>query len=113
MVTYGTHSSDRIWKAIADGKRRTILDALSDGPKSTGELVDLFPAIGRTAVLKHLDILQSADLIRVRREGRVRWNQINVAPLQAVCSGWLLRHVEGVTTSIQRLRNLAEQHKQE
>ncbi len=109
MVTYQNTNDDSIWKAIADGKRRTILDALSQGPKSTGELVDLFPQIGRTAVLKHLDILQNSNLILIKREGRVRWNHINIAPLQAVCSGWILRHVEGITTSIESLKSLAEQ----
>ncbi len=111
MVTYKETSNDQIWKAISDGKRRTILDALSVGPKSTGELVDLFPQIGRTAVLKHIDILQSADLILVKREGRVRWNYINIQPLQAACSGWMLRHIEGVVSSIEDLKTLAE-HKE-
>jgi len=108
MVTY--KNDDNIWKAIADGKRRTILDALSDGPKSTGELVNLFPQIGRTAVLKHIDILHNSNLILIKRQGRVRWNHLNVAPLQAVCSGWILRHVEGITTSIENLKALSERN---
>lgn len=108
MVTYQDSSNDTIWRAISDSKRRTILDALSAGPKSTGELVELFPQIGRTAVLKHIDVLQHANLIVIKREGRVRWNYINIAPLQAACSGWMLRHIEGVVSSIEDLKTLSE-----
>ncbi|XOV77367.1 MAG: ArsR/SmtB family transcription factor [Aestuariibacter sp.] len=108
MVTYNNHLSDRVWKAISDGKRRSILDALSGQPMSTGQLVEMFPTIGRTAVLKHIGILHDADLIKVKREGRTRWNYINTKPLESVCSGWLLRHTQGVTSSIQSLKQLAE-----
>ena len=62
MVTYSFQTHEQVWKAIADGKRRSILDALATGPKSTGQLVELFPTIGRTAVLKHIGILHDANL---------------------------------------------------
>ncbi len=113
MVTYNNQTQDSVWKALADARRRSILDALSGSPKTTGDIVHLFPDIGRTAVLKHLDILQQADLILVHREGRTRWNYINIAPLQAVCSGWLLHHVKGVTSSIERLKMLVEDDHEE
>lgn len=108
MVTYNIETNDSIWKAISDSKRRVILDTLSSRPHTTGQLVELFPTIGRTAVLKHIGILEGAELIRVKREGRVRWNYINIAPLQAVCSGWLLKHVEGIASSAERLKTLSE-----
>ena len=47
-------------------------------------------------------------LIKVKREGRTRWNHINTEPLEVACSGWLLRHTRGVTSSIERLKDLAE-----
>ena len=110
MVTFNDQVSDKVWKAVADSKRRSILDALSTGPKSTGQLVELLPAIGRTAVLKHIEILHNADLIRIKREGRSRWNYINTLPLESVCNGWLLRHTQGVTSSILSLKRLAEKN---
>jgi DNA-binding transcriptional ArsR family regulator len=39
--------SDRIFKALADRRRRAILDALKNEPKTTGQLVALFPEIDR------------------------------------------------------------------
>lgn len=108
MVTYQTQADDRIWKAIADGKRRQILDALTEGSKSTGEIVNLFPNIARTTVLKHIGVLEDVDMILVRREGRMRWNHINPAPIQTACSRWISKHVEGISASALRLKALAE-----
>ena len=90
---------DQVWKAVADGKRRKILDALAQGPKSTGELVALFPNMARTGVMKHIDILESANLISAHREGTTRWNHLNVSQLQDVCSPWIQNHLAGLQLS--------------
>lgn len=108
MVTSYSAIEDRIWKALADGKRRRILDELSRGPKSTGDLVKLFPTIGRTGVMKHIQVLETARLIEVRREGSVRWNYLNPEQIAKTCSPWIQRHIEGLTTSIAHLKALAE-----
>ena len=113
MVTFHTHTDDTVWKAISHAKRRGMLDALADGPKSTGEIVELFPTIGRTGVLKHISVLKAADLIHVRREGRVRWNYINTAPIEKMCSRWITNHVRGLQASATRLKRLAEAANQE
>ncbi len=109
MVTYFSHHNDRVWKAIAHSKRRMILDALSEQAMTTGELVELLPSIGRTAVLKHIGILHDVDLIRVRREGRTRWNMFNPTPIEQICNPWVTRHVAGINASMARLKQLAEQ----
>ncbi len=107
-MTYYSNIDDQIWKAVSDGRRRQILDSLMHGPQSTGDLVKLFPAIGRTGVLRHIDILEAADLITVKRQGRVRWNYINTEPLERICSPWVTRHVKAVTSSIADLKKLSE-----
>lgn len=86
-----------------------IVEALAEGPKQTGELVELFPDIGRTGVLKHIGILTDGGIIDVRREGRMRWNYLNPEPIKAVCSTWVVRHVEGMQSSAARLKQIAEQ----
>ncbi len=108
MVTYSIQPIDRIWKAISDSKRRQILDALADGPKSTGEIVELFPSIGRTTVLKHMGVLEDVDLILVKRQGRIRWNYLNPMPIRHACSRWVSKHVDGITRSVEQLKTLAE-----
>lgn len=108
MVTYRENQQDSIWRAIADHRRRRIVDALAEQPLSTGDIVGLFSDIGRTAVLKHLNILKQVDLIRVRPEGRVRWNHLNAKPINDACNDWISRHVNAVKRSAEQLKIICE-----
>lgn len=80
---------DAVWKALSDATRRGLIDALAERAHTTGELVDRFPDLSRTGVMKHLDVLEAAGLLIVEREGRTRWNHLNVAPLQRVFDAWV------------------------
>ncbi len=80
---------DPIWKALSDPTRRAILDALRDGPRTTTELVDLFPELTRFAVMKHMEVLREAGLLLTRAEGRRRINSLNVVPIQQVFERWI------------------------
>jgi len=100
--------SDKIWKALADPTRRALLDALGQGPRTTGELVQGHPELCRTAVMKHLDQLTAAGLVLVRREGRVRWNYLNPVPIQQVCERWIAPHLRQMTGALSRLKEQVE-----
>lgn len=99
---------DRVWKALADSKRRAILDALSDGPKTTGQIVEAFPELSRTGVMKHLDVLEAANLVLVKREGRVRWNSLNPFPIQRIYDRWVAKHIQGISSAASRLKDRVE-----
>jgi DNA-binding transcriptional ArsR family regulator len=79
--------SASVWRALADSSRRSILDRLRDGPRTTGDLCRSFPT-SRFAVMKHLDVLAGAGLVVVERRGRERWNHLNPAPLRPI-GRWL------------------------
>jgi len=81
--------NDRIFKALAAGTRRAILDALKDDPQTTGALCARFPAIDRCTVMQHLRVLEDAGLVIVRREGRVRWNHLNALPIKHIHDRWI------------------------
>ena len=100
---------DAVWRALADPTRRQILETLaSDKPASTGTIVERFaPHLVRTAVMKHLDVLTSAKLIRVERIGRTRNNYPDPRPLKRVAD-WLDRHVEKHEKNLTRLKKIAE-----
>jgi len=85
-------SLDRVFKALAGQTRREMLDALRDGPKTTGELVMLFPDLSRFAVMQHLRVLARAKLVVTRKRGRERHNFLNVVPLQQVYERWVSRY---------------------
>ena len=62
---------ERAWKALASDVRRDMLDALFEGPKSTGELGMLFPDLTRFAVMQHLRVLIRAKLVISSKKGPV------------------------------------------
>jgi len=82
-------SLDAIWKALADPTRRAILDELRLGPRTTTDLVALFPDLSRFAVMKHMDVLREAGLILTKAEGRKRINSLNVIPIRMIYERWV------------------------
>jgi DNA-binding transcriptional ArsR family regulator len=79
----------RIWKALGSPHRRALLDALKDGPKTTSALCEVLPRLSRYAVMQHLGVLERAEVVLVRREGRERWNALNAVPIQRELERWL------------------------
>ncbi|MCP4415539.1 MAG: metalloregulator ArsR/SmtB family transcription factor [Chloroflexi bacterium] len=65
-----------IWTALADEKRRQIINLLEEKPHTTSDLSKSFD-VSRFAIMKHLKVLERANLIEVKREGRKRWNILN------------------------------------
>lgn len=98
---------DAVWRALADPTRRKVLDTLEQGPRTTGELCAVFPDLCRTAVMKHLDVLEQANLLLVRREGRHRWNYLNPVPIQRICERWLTAHTSRRSASFLSLGRAA------
>ena len=81
---------DAIWEALADPTRRTLLEKLVDGPRTTGDLCRSFTT-SRFAVMKHLDVLTRAGLLVVERRGRDRWNHLDPGALRPI-GRWLERY---------------------
>src|SRR2546429_9009056 len=58
-------------RALADESRRTMLETLTGGPATAGELAALLP-IARPGVSRHLRVLREAGLVEVRQEAQRR-----------------------------------------
>jgi predicted transcriptional regulator len=85
-----------------------MVEELARQVLTTGELVELFPQLCRTAVMKHLDVLTAAQLVSVQRRGRQRWNILNDKPLQTVCRPWVQAHARRMVSSLDRLKEIVE-----
>jgi len=96
--------SDRIFKALGAATRRAILDALKDRPQTTGQLCAHFPALDRCTVMQHLKVLEEADLIIARREGRERWNHLNPLPIKRIHDRWIGPYAAHATELLDRLK---------
>ena len=81
---------DAVLHAISDASRRTVLEALREGPATAGELAALLP-IARTGVSRHLRVLREARLVEVREEAQFRVYSLHPEPLAQV-DEWLDRY---------------------
>jgi DNA-binding transcriptional ArsR family regulator len=83
---------ESIFKALADYRRREMLDLLRDAPQTTGDICKRFKNLDRCTVMQHLGVLEKAELIIVKREGRNRWNYINPLPIKEIYDRWISRY---------------------
>jgi DNA-binding transcriptional ArsR family regulator len=99
---------DGVWKALSDPTRRSILDLLRSGPRSTTEIVEAFPHLTRFGVMKHIDVLREAGLIHTREDRRQRINSLNVVPIRQIYERWVGRFEELWSSHLVRIKEDAE-----
>jgi DNA-binding transcriptional ArsR family regulator len=79
-----------VLRALADDSRRTMLETLSGGPATAGELAASLP-IARPGVSRHLRVLREAGLVDVRQDAQRRVYSLRAEPLAEV-DQWLGRY---------------------
>jgi ArsR family transcriptional regulator, arsenate/arsenite/antimonite-responsive transcriptional repressor len=72
---------DGVFPALADPTRRRILELLSEGEMSAGEIAEQFP-ITFSSVSHHLTILRSSALVSTRREGQTIYYRLDSTVIQ-------------------------------
>lgn len=100
--------SESVWRALTSPHRRKLLDLLRDGPLTTGQLSRHLPELSRFAVMQHLGVLEEANLVVVRREGRHRFNYANAMPLREIYDRWVSSFSSTAAETTQHLRRYAE-----
>ena len=81
---------EAVLRALGDESRRTLLEALADGPATAGDLAALLP-IARPGVSRHLRVLREAGLVEFRTEAQRRVYRLRPPPLAEV-DEWLGRY---------------------
>ncbi|MEO8282828.1 MAG: metalloregulator ArsR/SmtB family transcription factor [Pseudarthrobacter sp.] len=71
------------FNAVAEPRRREILDALAHGERPVGELVDLL-GLAQPHVSRHLRVLREVGAVEVRDEGRQRVYRLNPQALKPI-----------------------------
>jgi DNA-binding transcriptional ArsR family regulator len=89
MVKYD-RSLDATFQALADPTRRAILAALTRGQKPVSVLARPH-RMSLPAVMKHLQVLERAGLVRQRKKGRVRHCRLFAHPLKRA-EAWLSKY---------------------
>ena len=95
------HSLDRVFHALADPSRRSMVERLSRGPASVTELATPLP-MTLAAVVQHVQVLQAAGLVRTEKVGRVRTCTIERQGLRPV-ERWMADRRAGWELAFDRL----------
>ena len=91
-------ADDLVFRALANPVRRLLLDTLfqRDG-RSLGELeaaVNEHVDMTRFGVAKHLRLLEQADLVISRKQGRTKVHHLNPVPIQQIHERWIGKYAE-------------------
>ncbi|WP_246490422.1 ArsR/SmtB family transcription factor [Brevibacterium oceani] len=94
---------DAVFKALANPTRRRILDLVRTGPLSTGEVCEAFPDLDRTTVLQHIRVLEGAELLTGRKEGRTRQLALAPLPIKRIHDRWIDDYTRAAVGLLARL----------
>ncbi|HEU4965657.1 MAG TPA: metalloregulator ArsR/SmtB family transcription factor [Bacilli bacterium] len=107
-----TDNLTAVFKALSHPDRRQILDLLRRGPMTVNEITEQF-AVSRFQVMKHLGLLEEAQLVLVRRKGRERFNYLNAVPLRQMYDRWVSQYESGLAGSLLAFKEQMEKGSQE
>jgi DNA-binding transcriptional ArsR family regulator len=109
-VARSSTTSD-VFNAIAEARRRDILDALITGEKTVGAIVsDL--SMSQPQVSKHLRVLSEVGLVRCRAEGRRRLYRLEPARLRPLHE-WLTKYEQAWNDRLDRMGDYLKELQQQ
>jgi DNA-binding transcriptional ArsR family regulator len=99
---------DTVFRALADASRRQLLDRLHQRNGQTlGELCQGLD-MTRQAVAKHLAVLEEANLVSSKRQGREKLHFINPVPINAIAERWISKFERPLLTALSELKRALE-----
>jgi DNA-binding transcriptional ArsR family regulator len=102
-----------VFRALADTTRRALLDSLfSRDGQTLNELCASFPEMTRFGVMKHLSVLEEANLVVTSRQGRTKRHYLNPVPIEQVANRWISKYAARFTSALVALDEqvTADQH---
>lgn len=99
---------DEVFKALADPVRRLLLDRLRhrDG-QTLGELCEDIE-LSRFGVMKHLKVLEEAQLLTTRKVGREKHHYLNRVPIRRIHDRWVSRYTAPFAAALIELQHQLE-----
>ena len=97
-----------MFHALADASRRKLLDRLHR--KNGQTLGDLCEGLDMTrqAVAKHLAVLEEANLVSWKRQGREKLHFINPMPINEIAERWIRKFERRHLAALSALKNKLE-----
>jgi DNA-binding transcriptional ArsR family regulator len=101
-------SMDAVFKALADPVRRALLDSLhARNGQTLGELCE-GREMTRQAVTKHLAILEEANLVASRKQGREKLHYLNPVPIHEIADRWIGKYERSRLAALADLKRSLE-----
>ena len=97
-----------VFKALADPSRRFLLDLLFERDGRTLTELESELSMTRFGVMKHLKVLEEADLVVTRRQGREKLHFLNPVPIRLVHDRWIDKYTERSVTALLDLKTQLE-----
>lgn len=97
-------SDDAVFKALADPTRRSLLDRLFAQDGLTLSELESELSMTRFGVMKHLRILERANLVVTRRSGRNKLHFLNVVPIRLIHDRWIDKYTERQVSALADLK---------
>lgn len=103
---------DVVFHALADSSRRQLLDRLyTTGGQTLSQLCEGLP-MSRQAVTKHVAILEAANLVTSRRDGREKRHDLNPVPINAIADRWIAKFSRSHLAALSALKTMLEGDKE-
>ena len=99
------------FNAVAEPRRRQILDVLAEGERPVNDLVQVL-GLAQPQVSKHLRVLREVGLVDVREEGRQRLYRLNGRPLKPI-HDWVKGYEESWNERFEALDDVLDELKLE
>src|SRR5215218_4257651 len=104
---------DDVFRALADPTRRSLLDELftEDGQSLTALEARL--PMSRFGVMKHLKVLEEANLVVTKRRGREKLHFLNAVPIRLIYDRWVSKYAEPWAATLTGLKRTLEEERME
>ncbi|HSK31416.1 MAG TPA: metalloregulator ArsR/SmtB family transcription factor [Candidatus Limnocylindria bacterium] len=100
---------DLVFKALADATRRFLLDLLFQRDGRTLKELESELDMTRFGVMKHLRILEDANLVITRRSGREKLHFLNAVPIRMIHDRWIDKYTERQVAALTALKTRLEE----
>src|SRR6202165_5616736 len=100
---------DRVFRALADPTRRSLLDELFREDGQTLSSLEPRFKMSRFGVMKHLNLLEDAGLVVAKRRGREKLHFLNPVPIRLVHDRWVSKYAEPWAATLSGLKTTLEE----
>jgi len=102
---------DKLFKALADPRRRELLDLLREKTGQTLWQLCEYLDISRQAVTKHLKVLEEANLVVTIRRGSEKLHFLNPVPIHELSVRWIDKYERRAVRALGVLKIILEEER--